>query len=156
AANPNDFQTMVIDACMKVNCAPNEEGWSFEMTPVDFLVESIAAFATKSSHFGQVYHVVQNNPVSARAVFDLMLNVGVISEYVSIDEWKSRLVNKALKENDYILNVLAQSLGDIELYLKDKSIYDGSRFERALSEHKLQRPVVDSEYFMKLLRQSNV
>ena len=155
AANPNDFQTMIIDACMKVNCAPDEDGWSFEMTPVDFLVKSIAIFAETSSHFGQVYNVVQDNPVPAHTVFDLLLDMDVISDYVSIDEWKSRLVKKAKDENDYILNVLAQSLDDVELYLKDKSIYDCSRFERALSAHNLQRPAIDSEYFMKIFHSSD-
>jgi len=141
---------------MKVNCAPNEDSWSFEMTPVDFLVKSIAIFAETSSHFGQVYNVVQDNPVSAHTVFDLLLDMDVISDYVSINEWKSRLVKKAEDENDYILNVLAQSLDDVALYLKDKSIYDCSRFERALSAHNLHQPAIDSEYFMKIFRPSDV
>lgn len=152
AANPNDFQTMIIDACRKVNCAPKQDSWSFEITPVDFLVKSIAIFAETSSHFGQVYNVVQNNPVSARTIFDLLLDMDVISDYVSIDEWKSRLVKKAAEDNDNILNVLAQSLDEAELYLKDTGIYDCSQFERALSLHNLHRPAIDSEYFLKIIR----
>jgi len=154
AANPNDFQTMIIDACTKVNCAPKKDSWFFEITPIDFLVKAIAAFAGKTSHFGQVYNVVQNNPVPAHAVFDRLLDMGVISDYVSIDEWKSRLINKAEDENDYILTVLSQSLDDVELYLKDNNSYDCSGFERALSTHDLQRPTIDSEYFMKLFSPS--
>jgi thioester reductase-like protein len=142
AANPNDFQTMIIDACRKVNCAPKQDSWSFEITPVDFLVKSIAIFAEISSHFGKVYNVVQNNPVSARIIFDLLLDMDVISGYVSIDEWKSRLVKKAAEANDNILNVLAQSLDEAELYLKDTGIYDCSQFERALSVHNLHRPAI--------------
>ncbi|UCD30954.1 MAG: hypothetical protein JSV38_09015 [Desulfobacterales bacterium] len=93
--------------------------------------------------------------MSAHHVFDRLLDMGVIADYVSIDEWKSRLVKKAQDENDYILNFIAQSLGDLELYLKNKSIYDCSRFERALSANDLQQPVIDSEYFMKMLRPSD-
>jgi len=151
ASNPNDFQSMIIDACMKVECAPDKDKWAFEITPVDFLVKSIVLFASKPSHFGQVFNVVQNDTVPARTVFDLLLEMKFISNYVSFDEWKSRLYTKAEKEGDYILNVLAQSLEDVEMYLNDESIYDCSRFENALSKFSLQRPLTDPDYFKKLI-----
>lgn len=150
-SNPNDFQSMIIDACMKVGCAPEKDQWAFEMTPVDFLVKAIVLFASKPSHFGQVFNVVQNDSVPARKVFDLLLELKFISKYVSFDEWKSRLYAKAEKEGDYILNVLAQSLEDIEMYLNDESIYDCSRFENALTKFRLQRPLTDPDYFKKLI-----
>ena len=151
ASNPNDFQSMIIDACMKVGCAPDKDKWAFEITPVDFLVKSIVLFASKPSHFGQVFNVVQNDAVPARTVFDLLLEMKFISSYVSFDEWKSKLYTKAEKEGDYILNVLAQSLEDVEMYLNDASIYDCSRFENALSKYSLQRPLTDPDYFKKLI-----
>lgn len=149
--NPNDFQSMIIDACMKVKCAPDEDNWAFEITPVDFLVKSIVLFSSKPSHFGQVFNIVQKDSVPAKTVFNLLLEMKLISEYVSLDEWKSRLYAKAEKEGDYILNVLAQSLGDVELYLKDESVYDCTRFENAVTEHGLKRPPTDSDYFKKLI-----
>jgi hypothetical protein len=94
---------------------------------------------------------VQNDPVPARTVFDLLLEMKFISEYVSFDEWKSRLFIKAEKEGDHILNVLAQSIEDVEMYLNDESIYDCSRFENALSKYRLQRPLTDPNYFKKLI-----
>jgi hypothetical protein len=136
---------------MKVNCAPDEGGWAFEMTPVDLLVKSIVLFAGSKAHFGKVYNVVQGNPIPAHSVFDQLFDMNHISEYVSMDEWKLRLVQKAENENDYILSVLAQSLEDVELYLKDNSVYDSSRFEKALATHDLQRPVIGSEYFKRLI-----
>ena len=151
ASNPNDFITMIIDACMKLKCAPDEDKWAFEMSPVDFLVKSIVLFASKPSHFGQVFNVVQNNASSGRTVFDLLLKMKKISKYVSLDEWKSMLYTKAEEEGDYLLNVLAQSLDDVEKYLNDESIYDCSRFENALSKYCLQRPLTDPYYFKKLI-----
>ena len=148
--NPNDFQSMIIDACTKVNCAPDVSNWAFELTPVDFLVKSIVLFAGNPSHFGQVFNIVQNYPIQAKVVFDLFIEMKLISEYVSFDEWKSRLYKKAEKEGDYILSVLAQSLEDVEMYLNDKSIYDCSQFENALSKYSLLRPLTDSNYFKKL------
>lgn len=149
--NPNDFQSMIIDACKKVNCAPEMSNWAFELTPVDFLVKSIVLFAGNPLHFCQVFNIVQNDPMPAKVVFDLLLEMKLISEYVSLGEWKSRLYQKAEKEGDYMLNVLAQSLEDVEMYLNDKSVYDCSQFKNALSEYRLQWPVTNSDYFKKLI-----
>jgi len=149
--NPSDFQSMIIDACAQVDCAPEKSNWAFELTPVDFLVKSIVRFAGNSSNFSQVFNIVQNDPVPARVAFDLLLEMKLISEYVSFDEWKSKLYTKAEKEGDYILNILAQSLEDVEMYLKDESIYDCTRFENCLTEHGIQRPSIDADYFKKLI-----
>ena len=149
--NPSDFQSMIVDACAKVNCAPDKRNWAFELTPVDFLVKSIVFFANNPSNFSQVFNIVQNDPMPARVAFDLLLEMKLISEYVSFDEWKSRLYTKAEETDDYILNVLAQSLVDVEMYLEDESIYDCTRFENCLNEYGLQRPSIDADYFRKLI-----
>ena len=94
---------------------------------------------------------MQNDPMPARVVFDLLLEMKLISEYVSFDEWKSSLYAQAEEAGDYILNVLAQSLEDVEMYLNDESIYDCTRFENCLNEHGIQRPLTDSDYFKKLI-----
>jgi len=151
ASNPNDFQSLIVDACMKVKSAPDKDKWVFEITPVDFLVKSIVLFASQPSHFGKVFNVVQNNPIPAKTVFDLLLETELISGYVSFDEWQAKLYSKAEKEGNYILNVLAQSLEDVEMYLSGESIYDCSRFEIALAKYHLQRPITDLDYFKKII-----
>jgi thioester reductase-like protein len=149
ASNPNDFQSMIVDACIKVKCAPDKDKWAFEITPVDFLVKSIVLFASQPSHFGKVFNIVQKNPILTKTVFDLLLETELISGYVSFDEWKSILYAKSEKEDYYDLNVLAQSLEDIEVYLNNESIYDCSLFEIALAKYYLQRPSTDLDYFKK-------
>jgi hypothetical protein len=94
---------------------------------------------------------VQGDPTPAGLVFDLLHEMKLISEYVSFDEWKSRLYAHAEEEGDYILNVLAQSLEDVEMYLSDESIYDCSGFENCLSEQGIQRLPTDADYFKKLI-----
>jgi amino acid adenylation domain-containing protein/thioester reductase-like protein len=149
--NPSDFQSMIVDACTKVSCAPDQSNWAFELTPVDFLVKSIVLFAGSPSYFGRVFNIVQGDPTPAGLVFDLLHEMKLISEYVSFDEWKSRLYAHAEEEGDYILNVLAQSLEDVEMYLSDESIYDCSGFENCLSEQGIQRLPTDADYFKKLI-----
>jgi len=155
AANPNDFQTMILDACMKVNCAPDKDRWFFEITPVDFFAKAIVRFAETTSHYGQVFNVVQNDPFPVRIVFNHMLEEGLIHDTVSIDAWKARLISNAEDEDDYVLRVLAQSLTDLERYLIDSNRYDCSGFEKALSAHDLKRPTIDADYFMKLFTIKN-
>jgi amino acid adenylation domain-containing protein/thioester reductase-like protein len=152
AVNPNDFQFLIIDACRKVKCAPHSDNWAFEMTPVDFLVQSMVRFANDPSHFGQVYNVVQADPVSSQTVFGYLEDQGFISNYVPMDQWLSRLYAKAEENNDYILSVLAQSLSDVEQYLTDESVYDCSKFNAATQEHGIERPPTNLEYFAKLIR----
>ena len=149
--NPNDFQFLIIDACTKIKCAPDNDKWAFEMTPVDFLVKAIVRFAGDPSHFGQVYNIVQSEATLAKAVFDLLLDKKLISEYVSLDEWISRLYARAEETDDYILNVLAESLSDVEQYLTDDSIYDCSQFNKAIKNCRIDRPLTDKDYFEKLV-----
>lgn len=144
--NPNDFQSMIIDACLKVDCAPMSDDWAFEMTPIDFLVRSIRVFASQPLYLGTVFNVVQKETVPANEVFGFMLDNGHISEIVPIEVWKSRLFGKAANDGDYRLNVLAQALEDIQLYLRNDSQFDCSRFDNALGVHNIKWPPVDIGY----------
>ena len=74
-----------------------------------------------------MYNIVKSEVTLAGAVFDLLLDKKLISDYVSLDKWISRLYARAEKTDDYILNVLAESLRGVEQYLTDDSIYDGSQ-----------------------------
>ncbi len=120
--------------------------------PVDFLVQSIVQFAHAATHFGQVYHVVQTEPISARVVFDDLIQKNYISRYVSAEDWITLLHAKAKADNDYVLSVVAQSLPDMEAVLTDQNVYDGSRFEAALRQHGLHQPRTDLAYFDPLLQ----
>ena len=97
------------------------------MTPVDFLVKALVQLAAEPTHFGRVYNVVEAEPISAQVVFDCMLERGYISGSVPMDAWLAKLYAKSEADTDHILHVLAQSLGEVEPYLTDTSVYDCSR-----------------------------
>ena len=144
--NPNDFLSLIIKACARVGCAPDAPDWFFEMTPVDFLVSAITRISNDPKHFGQVYNVVQQNPVPADRVFARMKERGYITGRVDLNEWKSRLESMADQEDDMDLKVLVRSLDSVGGYLADISVYDISRFIQALSETGLAMPAVDAAY----------
>lgn len=150
-ANPNDFQTMIIKACLRSGCVPIAPNWLFEMTPVDFLATAITRIAADPKHLGNVYNVVEQNPVSADQVFDYMISSGYATERVSLPEWRSRLEAAADRDNDLEMKVLVQSLDFVEPYLTDTSVYDISRFSEAVTQMGLSSPAVDVAYVAKIL-----
>ena len=149
--NPNDFLSLIIKACARLGCAPQVPDWSFEMTPVDFLVAAITKISDDRKHLGKVYNVVQQDPVPADHVFARMENQGYITARVSLDDWKSRLQATAEREDDMDLKVLVRSLDSVEPYLADTSVYDISRFTRAFTEVGLTMPSVDADYVTRFL-----
>ena len=150
--NPNDFQSLIIKACVRAGCAPQAPDWKFEMTPVDFLAKVITKISDAPAHLGKVYNVVQQDPVTADEVFAYMESNGLVTDRVPLGEWKTRLQATADRENDLELKVLIQSLDSVEPYLSDVSVYDNSRFNEALSLVGLPAPTVDLDYVTKFLR----
>ena len=144
--NPNDFQSLIIKACARVGSAPKAPSWFFEMTPVDFLVSAITRNSDNPKHFGKVYNVVQQQPVSATQVFARMESHGYVNGRVDIEEWKSRLETMADQEDDIEMKLLVRSLDSVEGYLADTSVYDISKLNTALSEIGLTMPAVDADY----------
>jgi amino acid adenylation domain-containing protein/thioester reductase-like protein len=150
--NPNDFQTLIIKACLRIGSAPIAPSWLFEMTPVDFLATAFTKIADDPSHFGKVYNIVQQDPVPADFVFTHMRANGNVAELVPLTDWKSRLQETADNSDDLELKLLAQSLDSVEGYLTDTSVYDISRFSEAMSQSRLKPPVVDVDYVTMFLR----
>ncbi len=147
-ANPRDLQNLIIDACCKVGYAPSGVSWHLEMTPVDTLVKAITSFAATSSHYGKVYNIVQQDTVPARAMFDLLSDMNLIHGYMPIADWKSKLETRADETDDYLLKLLAQSLGDVESQLTNPSKYDCSSYHEALSFYGIPSPQVNAEYLL--------
>ncbi len=144
--NPNDFLLLILKACARLGSAPHAPDWFFEMTPVDFLVSAISKIANDPDHLGRVYNVVQQDPVPADKVFDLMERNGHITERVPLAEWKVRLQETADHDDDLELKMLLRSLDSVEPYLSDTSVYDISKFAEALSGIGLTMPNVSADY----------
>ena len=149
--NPNDFQTMIIKACLRSECVPIAPEWLFEMTPVDFLASVITRIAADPKHLGSVYNVVEQQPVSADQVFSYMISNGYAREQVSLGDWRSRLEATADRDNDQEMKVLVQSLDFVEPYLTDTSVYDNSLFSEVVAQLGLSSPAVDVDYVAKIL-----
>jgi thioester reductase-like protein len=150
AANPNDFQVMIMNACARTRLAPEVGNWHFEMTPVDYLSQTIVHLASEPDHFNGAYHAVSGERIPAGAVFERMQTKNLIDDMVPLTAWQRSLSDHATQENDPSLQLMAESLPDLTLYLTDESAYDCRRFESVAQSQGLRRPPVDAHYFDKL------
>ena len=148
--NPNDFQTLIVKSCLRSGFAPLAPNWLFEMTPVDFLAAAITMIADDPTHLGNVYNVVEPNPVPADQVFTHMESNGYVTNRIPLQDWRTRLEETAELEDDNELRVLVQSLDSVESYLTDTSVYDNSRFTEAMTQLGITAPTVDVDYIAKI------
>jgi thioester reductase-like protein/amino acid adenylation domain-containing protein len=81
AANPNDFQVMIMQACARTGLAPEVDNWHFEMTPVDYLSQAIVHIASEKDHFNAAYNAVAGDRIPAEGVFRQMHAKGLISDH---------------------------------------------------------------------------
>jgi amino acid adenylation domain-containing protein/thioester reductase-like protein len=150
AANPHDFQTMLINACARTRLAPQTDDWHFEMTPVDYLSRAIVRLASDPDCFNSAYNAVAADRIPAETIFRQMRAKGLIDAVVPLKAWRREVTDHARKAEDPSLQLMAQSLSDLTLYLADESTYDCRRFEAVVRARGLQRPPVDAGYFNKL------
>jgi thioester reductase-like protein len=150
AANPNDFQTLMIRGCLATRCAPEAPEWNFEMTPVDFLTDALVAFAQSPTEVARTFHIVQHPTVPADAVFSRLKTDGFIDGIVSFPEWLEAVRRVARENEDSQLEVLVNSLDDVAGYLTDQSRYHNEKFHASLDRCKLGRPQADLNYYAML------
>lgn len=150
AANPNDFQVMIMNACARTRLAPEVGDWYFEMTPVDYLSQTIVHLASEADHFHGAYNAVSGERIPADEVFERMQARDLIDDMVPMPAWQRNLSEHATREKDPSLQLMAESLADLTLYLTDECTYDCRRFESVAQSQGLQRPPVDAHYFDKL------
>jgi thioester reductase-like protein len=150
AANPNDFQVMIMNACARTRLAPQVDDWHFEMTPVDYLSQTIVHLASQPDHFKGAYNAVSGERIPADDVFERMQAKDLIDDRVPMSAWQRSLSQHAAKEKDPSLQLMAESLSDLTLYLTDESAYDCRRFESVAQSQGLKRPQIDTRYFDKL------
>lgn len=152
--NPNDFQYLMVRACQLLGFAPEVEGWYFELTPVDYLVDAIVGLADRAERFGQVFNVVQQPTTPAGPVFREWVERGILKGFLPLTEWLDRLHQLAAEQGEDQLEVLANSLPDVEGYLRDTSRYDGAHFRAATAEVGVKKPATGIDYLELMLEKN--
>jgi amino acid adenylation domain-containing protein/thioester reductase-like protein len=151
AYNANDFQTMLLNTCMHIQCVPLPVLWRFEMTPIDFLVQSMIQFAEHEFSYGNVYNVVEKNTFSSQKVFEMMLDQAMVNQSLPVNQWRDFLQMAFENESASKLNVFSQAFQDLEYYLIDNNTYHTHNFENALLKCGMKSFTINADYFETLL-----
>jgi thioester reductase-like protein len=153
AANPRDALGAVIAESLRIESAPEIDGWRMEMTPVDFVAGAIRHLAEDPSNTGKTFHLANPDPVPAEEVFSWMESLGYELESVPYAEWLEALGDSPREDPDTggFVGIPAGAEPD-EAELWDGNRYDDANTRRALADGGPQRPPIDAELFETYVR----
>lgn len=87
AGNAWDLLTALMVESIHLGYAPDVEGWRAEMTPVDFVSQSIVHLANETQARQAVFHLGDPDPVDTKVVFDDLAKLGYETNRLGWDEW---------------------------------------------------------------------
>ena len=140
ASNPRDLLGRILVESLRLEKAPEMEGWRLEMTPVDFVAAAIVHLACDPRALGGTYHLANPDPPPAREVFDLLEEVGYPLERLPYEEWLGAVDAAPRRRDDAVGGVLRGAAAED---LDDGNVYDDSNARRALGDGGPQRPDID-------------
>ena len=152
ASNPRDFQGALIVESLRLGKAPQLDGWRMEMTPVDFVSHAICHLAGEPGALGQVFHLVDPNPVPAERVFAWLEELGYPLERLDYPDWLEALRESPEEDADDVAGSILGGAASETYELWDGNIYDDSNTRRALQGSELRRPQIDASLFRNYVR----
>jgi amino acid adenylation domain-containing protein/thioester reductase-like protein len=152
ASNPRDFQGALIAESLRLGKAPQLDGWRMEMTPVDFVSHAICRLAGEPGALGQVFHLVDPNPVPAERVFAWLEELGYPLERLYYRDWLEALRESPEEDVDDVAGSILGGAASGTYELWDGNIYDDSNTRRALQGSELRRPQIDASLFRNYVR----
>jgi amino acid adenylation domain-containing protein/thioester reductase-like protein len=152
ASNPRDFQGALIVESLRLGRAPQLDGWRMEMTPVDFMSHAICHLAGEPGTLGQVFHLVDPNPVPAERVFAWLEELGYPLERLDYPDWLEALRESPEESADDVAGSILGGAASETYELWDGNIYDDSNTRRALQGSALRRPQIDASLFRNYVR----
>ena len=144
ASNPRDFQAALLVESLRLGRAPQLDGWRMEMTPVDFVSHAICYLASKPKALGQVFHLVDPNPVPAERVFTWLEELGYPLKRLDYTDWLEALREASEGHTDDIVGSILGGASAETYELWDGNIYNDSNTRRALQGSGLRRPQIDA------------
>ncbi|KAJ5720032.1 hypothetical protein N7493_006910 [Penicillium malachiteum] len=149
SANAWDLLTALLVESVRLGYAPDVEGWRAEMTPVDFVSQSIVHLSTQTQKPENraeqtIYHLGDPDPVNTRSVFENLKDLGYPTELLPWDEWVALWTEKrgSTKGGDgaFTVDILRSGMPTVE-FLRGIVVLDNA-VTRPFREA-VERPKVD-------------
>lgn len=144
ASNPRDLLGAVIVESLRLGAAPEAEGWTMEMTPVDFVAGAILHLASEPAAIGGTYHLADPEPIPAADLFDCLEELGYPLERLPYGEWLEAVKAAPHREEDTVGGVLRGAAPGID-ELRDGNEYDDRNTRAALRSGGPRRPDFDGD-----------
>jgi amino acid adenylation domain-containing protein/thioester reductase-like protein len=146
STNTYDLLTALIVESLHLGFSPDIESWRAEMTPVDFVSKAIITLSNHIHTSQRVFHLGDPNPVSTRAIFDDLNNLGYQTQRLEWNEWVTLWTKKrgSAKGGDGALTVdiLRAGMPTVD-YLKSIIVLKDDATKAALEG--MQRPAIDKK-----------
>ncbi|KAJ5925381.1 hypothetical protein N7454_008020 [Penicillium verhagenii] len=149
SANAWDLLTALLVESVRLGYAPDVDGWRAEMTPVDFVSQSIVHLATQTQKVENqpeqtVYHLGDPDPINTRTVFENLAQLGYPTQSLPWDEWVALWMEKrgSTKGGDgaFTVDILRSGMPTVE-FLRGIVVLDNA-LTRPLRKA-VERPKVD-------------
>lgn len=100
------FITLLLKGCIQMKVAPNIKAM-LNLVPVDYVSQAIVALSQQQKPCGQVFHIVNPEPIEWKQLIDWLNQKGHLVHLDSYSGWYSQLLKLAAQTSDNTLTPLA-------------------------------------------------
>jgi thioester reductase-like protein len=147
STNTYDLLNALVVESLQLGCAPSIDQWFVEMTPADFVTDSIITLADHTKTDQLVYHLGDPNPVSARSMFDSLNELGYSTTRLPWDDWvclwNEKRGNGKIRDEPFTVDILRGGMPTLE-GLQSVTVLKNDATSAALALYGLYRPQIDS------------
>ncbi|MEL6332932.1 MAG: amino acid adenylation domain-containing protein, partial [Cyanobacteria bacterium J06626_26] len=91
--NTGDIIYRMIKGCIQIESMPNLDV-SLDLNPCDYVSQAIVYLSQQQTSLGNVFHLVNPQPLSMADVYQYVRSVGFPMEFVEYEQWRSKLVKQ--------------------------------------------------------------
>jgi len=89
-----DFFCRIIKGCIQLGAAPNLEGISSDIIPVDYVSKAIVHISEQKESLGKAFHLVNPHDISVNELFNSLGSWGYSIEQIDYEKWRTKLINQ--------------------------------------------------------------
>lgn len=140
---PKDFFCSLLKGCVQLGLAPRLDQTVVNITPVDFVGQSVVYASSQDASLGQTFHIVNPYPLPWSEVPEGIRQAGYPIETVPHDDWLEALKRAVADGRENALTMFLPLLGTEDDLPLDTMQYDCRHLMAALESSAIACPPVD-------------